>query len=52
MVSYTHMVVVDTSNFRIVKRLLSDLSYDSKIGSDGVGDDQFNYPFGVDADET
>ncbi len=38
--------VVDTGNYRIVKRL-SDLSYDSKIGAQGAGNDQFESPCGI-----
>ena len=49
--SDTYVYVADSSNYRIVKRLKSDLSYVSKIGTYGSGDDQFNNPSGVAVDE-
>ena len=47
-----YLYVADTSNHRIVKRQCSDLSYVSKIGSSGSGDDQFNNPYGITTDGT
>ena len=37
----------DFSNHRIVKRLASDLSYVSQIGSSESGNDQFSSPYGI-----
>ena len=48
----THLYIIDTYNHRIVKRLLSDLSYVAKIGSSGSGNDQFYYPQGATSDGT
>jgi len=47
-----YVYVLDSSNHRVVKRLLSDLSYVAKIGSLGTGDDQFNVPRGFCTDGT
>jgi hypothetical protein len=44
-----YIYIADTGNHRIQKRLKSDGSYDSKIGSQGAGDDQFESPFGISA---
>jgi len=44
--------VLDSSNHRVVKRLLSDFSYVSKIGSLGAGNDQFSTPRGMCTDGT
>lgn len=38
------LVVADSRNHRLVKRLIVDLSYVEEIGSPGTGDDQFNQP--------
>ncbi len=43
----TYLYVADLGNNRIVKRLASDLSFVSKVGSLGSGNDQFNNPMGV-----
>jgi DNA-binding beta-propeller fold protein YncE len=45
-----YLVVADSGNHRIVKRLASDLSYLSQIGSSGTGNDQFNLPRNVASD--
>ena len=36
--------IADAGNHRIVKRLASDLSYVSQVGSEGSGNDQFSWP--------
>ena len=48
----TYIYVADTYNHRIVKRLASDLSFVSKIGSQGSGNDQFDRPRGIACDDT
>ena len=47
-----YLLVADRLNYRIVKRLASDLSYVSKIGTGGPGDDQFSWPKDVCSDGT
>ena len=47
-----YLYIADAGNNRIVKRLASDLSFMSKIGSGGLGDDQFQNPYGIVFDET
>ena len=44
---FNYVFVADTYNYRIVKRLASDLSFVSKIGTLGSGDDQFDHPYGI-----
>jgi len=44
--------VADTSNHRIKKHKCSDLSYVSKFGSLGSGDNEFNNPHGICTDGT
>lgn len=48
----TYLYVSDTNNRRIVKRLASDLSYISQIGSQGSGNDQFSSQYGIAIDGT
>jgi hypothetical protein len=48
----TYLYIADTYNSRLVKRLASDLSFVSKIGSLGTGNDQFNGLRGVATDGT
>src|SRR3989339_800376 len=48
----TYIYITDYGNHRIVKRLASDLSYVSQIGSLGTGNDQFDYPYGIATDGT
>lgn len=43
----TYLYVADTGNNRIVKLLVSDLSYVSQIGTLGSGNDEFDYPIGI-----
>ena len=42
-----YLYVADTGNNRIVKRNATDLTLVSKVGSLGIGDDQFNAPAGI-----
>lgn len=42
--------VADTGNNRIKKHLCTDLTYDSKFGAIGAGDDQFSAPRGICSD--
>jgi len=42
-----YIYVADYRNYRIMKRLASDLAFSLKIGSSGTGDDQFNKPRGI-----
>jgi len=44
------ILVSDTENGRLVKRLTSDLSYVSQFGSSGAGDDQFSQAQGIATD--
>jgi len=44
--------IADTHNHRIMQRKFSDMSYISKIGSLGTGDDQFNLPRRICSDDT
>jgi DNA-binding beta-propeller fold protein YncE len=48
----TYIYVADYNNHRIVKRLASNLSYVSKIGTNGSGNDQFSSPRGITTDGT
>lgn len=48
----TYLYVADTYNHRVVKRLASDMSYVSEIGSQGSGNDQFDVIFGLCTDGT
>ena len=45
-----YFYVADQVNDRVKKHLCSDLSYDSKIGSSGAGNDQFSSPTDVCSD--
>ncbi|MFA5211503.1 MAG: hypothetical protein WC414_03280, partial [Patescibacteria group bacterium] len=49
--SIINFFVADTGNNRIMKRTISDLSYVSKIGSSGSGDDQFSSPTKIALDQ-
>jgi DNA-binding beta-propeller fold protein YncE len=42
-----NLFIADTGNNRIMRRLALDLSYVSKIGTLGSGNDQFNLPAGI-----
>jgi len=48
----TNLYIADIYNDRIIKRLVSDLSYVSKIGSSGTWNDYFQNPGGVYSDGT
>lgn len=47
-----YVLIADTGNHRIVKRFAGDLSYVTKIGSIGAGNDQFSSPRGIATDGT
>jgi len=46
------LYVLDTNNHRIKKLSRYDISLISQFGSEGSGDDQFNYPFSIASDNT
>src|SRR3989339_721474 len=48
----TYLYIADTNNNRIVKRLASNFTYVTEIGSLGTGNDQFSYPYGIATDGT
>jgi hypothetical protein len=48
----THLYIADSGNNRIVKRLMSDFSYVTAIGSLGTGNNEFNYPVDITHDGT
>ena len=50
-IRYIKLYIADQSNHRIQKRSRPDLSFVSKIGSLGTGNDQFNAPYGIACDE-
>lgn len=42
-----YLYVADSGNNRIVKLLVSDLSYVSQVGTIGSGNDEFDFPIGI-----
>jgi len=48
----TYLYIADEVNDRIVKKLLSNLSYVYEIGSNGAGNNGFNTPYGLTEDGT
>lgn len=47
-----YFYIADSTNDRIKKHLTTDLTYDSKFGSSGAGNDEFSNPRGVCSDGT